>query len=114
MMNADLEGYEALIYCLLNKLNNKEIVKQILHIDPKTDFPTAPPHVAAFSIIFNPVFGKAFFGEDLIGTGTCNIKDINHNGNNADVAEVMIPAWQWHFQEMIKLDDPFKYIRKFL
>lgn len=65
-------------------------------------------YVSLYTIIFSHYFAKAFFGEGF----TCQVHDHPRlpTNNNCD----HIPAWQYHLQQMVILEDPILYLERFI
>lgn len=63
------------------------------------------------SEICTPAFAKAFFGEEIVWSG----KMLTDPDDASDIyVKEMIPIWQYHLQQMVILDNPLRYLEKFL
>jgi len=68
---------------------------------------------AIYDIIFSCQFAEAFWGDEM------EIVEIGDSGEQlyeVDNDVYMLPAWQYHLQQMVILpdDEKFKYLEKFL
>jgi len=71
-----------------------------------------------FDIIFSHDFAKHFWGEKLIGVNIDKYLDDNGeratHGTAGAYIEFILPAWQYHLQQLVLEEKPLKYIEKFL
>lgn len=65
------------------------------------------PIFAIYGIIFHHSFAKAFWGEEIEELDYFRIIDNM-------VAGYGLPSWQYHLQQMVILEEPLKYLEKFL
>ena len=79
--------------------------------DAGIPFGVVMQHIGDF--IFSHNFAKAFWGEekiDLIG-----IQNTDPNGELLPVPdELLYISWQYHLQQMVLVENPIKYLEKFL
>jgi len=66
-----------------------------------------------YSLIFDKDFAKAFWGEDIINIDfKQTIKDKNYK--KVQTIILQDKAWRFHVSEMVKCEEPLKYLAKFL
>ena len=67
-------------------------------------------HYPAIALIYRHPFAKAFWGTEHIEKTNDNLK--------CDDPHCAVwwegPAWQWHLMEMVRKENPIKYLEKFL
>jgi len=97
-------------------MNKEEILHKAIKKAEKNGFKqivytrqTAYKISPCYSVIFDPNFAKAFFGEEEMCKPELHNFG-NHEGNCQDI------EWQYHLQQMIPLsdDERIKYLNKFL
>ena len=96
----------------------KVINKDLVELTHNSRYSSGYKKLSVNDIIFSHDFVKSFWGEKLISIHID--KYLDPDGLRATIGtagtyiKFIIPAWQYHLQQMVLEKEPLQYIKKFL